>query len=76
LVEGDSESTEIVTESLADELKKDNELSQKIENSKGRMGVAAEATFHIVPAILKFLSSLVLTSQREEQEPVRIEKSA
>jgi tRNA threonylcarbamoyladenosine modification (KEOPS) complex Pcc1 subunit len=67
LVEGDSESQEIVDESLKDELKKDEEISRKIENSKNRIGIAIIATIKLAPSVLKFLASLALSSSKEKE---------
>jgi hypothetical protein len=74
LVEGeDSETKEIVTESLNDELKKKEEISRNIEGSKTRIGIAIEVTTRIAPAILKFLAALALSPQRE---PIRREEES
>jgi hypothetical protein len=68
LVAEDSESKEIVTESLNDELKKKEEISRKIEGSKNRIGIAIEATIRLTPSILDFLASLVSSSSSNESD--------
>jgi uncharacterized membrane protein len=67
------EEKEIVEESLNHELKKKEEISENIKKSKSRIATAVDATFNILPAVLRFLGMIILSDSPQKKRYVVLE---